>query len=128
LDEAQTAQEVDNLIHADRINLLTLHSAKGLEFPIVMIVGLEEGLLPHKKLLDDPYWLNEERRLLYVGMTRAQEQLYLLRSRARDSKELDPSRFIAEISTDHLTYGQLPDRQALASRRKQVKKAQTKLF
>ncbi len=128
LDEAQTAQEVDNLLEADKINLLTLHAAKGLEFPIVIILGLEEGNLPHHKLTEDDYWLREERRLLYVGLTRAKEQAYLLRSRAKDSKEREPSRFIAEIGTDHLTYGQLPDRQALASRRKQVKKAQTKLF
>ncbi|MBT5016260.1 ATP-dependent helicase [Candidatus Peregrinibacteria bacterium] len=128
LDEAETAQEVDNLIYADRINLLTLHAAKGLEFPIVIIAGLEEGNLPHKKLLDDEYWLNEERRLMYVGMTRAAEQLYLLTARGRDSKQQEPSRFIAEIGTDHLTYGQLPERRAITSRRKQVKKAQTKLF
>lgn len=128
LDEAETAQDVDNLVEADKINLLTLHAAKGLEFPIVIIAGLEEGNLPHHRLAEDEYWLNEERRLLYVGMTRAREQLYLLRSRSRDSKEQDPSRFIAEIGTDYLTYGQLPDRRALASHRTQVKKAQIKMF
>lgn len=128
LDEADTAQDIDNLIEADKINLLTLHAAKGLEFPIVIITGLEEGTFPLNRLAEDEYWLKEERRILYVGMTRAREQLYLLRSRSRDSKELSPSRFIAEIGTDHLAFDQLPDYQARASRRIQVKKAQIKMF
>lgn len=128
LDEADTAQEVDNLVEADKINLLTLHAAKGLEFPIVIIMGLEENHLPLKKLKDDPYWLAEERRLLYVGMTRAREQLYLFTNLKNDSKNLEVSRFIAEIGPENLTYGKLPDKRITATRRKQVKKAQTVLF
>lgn len=128
LNEADTAQEADNLVLADKINLLTLHAAKGLEFPIVLIMGLEEGHLPHKKLKDDPYWLAEERRLLYVGMTRAREQLHLFTTRKVDSKAMDPSRFIGEIGPENLTYGKLPEKRVTSSRRKQVKKAQVRMF
>ncbi|MFN3761994.1 MAG: 3'-5' exonuclease, partial [Anaerolineae bacterium] len=94
--------DVDNL--TDGVNaptLLTLHSAKGLEFPVVFIVGLEEGLLPHSRSLDDPEALAEERRLMYVGVTRAKERLFLThafrRARRGDYEPNVPSRFLADI-------------------------------
>ena len=62
---------------ADRVTLMTLHSSKGLEFPVVCMVGLEQGLFPSYRSLDDPASLEEERRLCYVGITRAKERLFL---------------------------------------------------
>jgi superfamily I DNA/RNA helicase len=122
LDAADTAQDVDNLVLDDKINLMTLHAAKGLEFPIVMILGLEDHLLP---LTQNE---NEERRLLYVGMTRAKEQLHLFTNRTNDSEPLDPSRFINEIGADHLTYGKIPEKRVVATISPQLKKAQMKMF
>jgi DNA helicase-2/ATP-dependent DNA helicase PcrA len=83
------------------VSLMTLHSAKGLEFPIVFITGLEEGIFPHSRSLVDQWQLEEERRLCYVGMTRAKDQLYLTyaKSRVLWGQRLTnrPSRFIEEI-------------------------------
>ena len=83
------------------VQLMTLHSAKGLEFPVVFIAGLEENLFPHKMSLDDPGRLEEERRLCYVGITRAMRQLTLCYAESRrlygDEKFNLPSRFIREI-------------------------------
>jgi len=85
----------------DCVQLMTLHSAKGLEFPLVFLVGLEEGLFPHSMSLDDPARLEEERRLCYVGMTRAMEQLYLTYAESRRLHGREergwPSRFLREI-------------------------------
>ena len=67
----------------DAVNLMTLHGAKGLEFPIVFMIGMEEGLFPHSRSLMDKNELEEERRLCYVGMTRAKERLFLTYSRKR---------------------------------------------
>ncbi|MEY6431382.1 DNA helicase II [Thioalkalicoccus limnaeus] len=89
---------------ADGVQLMTLHSAKGLEFPIVFLVGLEERLFPHSLSLDDPRRLEEERRLCYVGMTRAMHQLYLTHAEKRHlhGKETypQPSRFLREMPTE----------------------------
>ncbi len=102
LADVALVSDVDNL--TDGVNaptLLTLHSAKGLEFPVVFIVGLEEGLLPHFRSLDDPEALAEERRLMYVGVTRAKERLFLThafrRARRGDYEPNVPSRFLADI-------------------------------
>lgn len=90
----------------DRVNLMTLHAAKGLEFPIVFLVGLEEGIFPSAKSLEDPKAYEEERRLAYVGITRAREKLYLTNAASRwryHSREFYPeARFIREISPEHL--------------------------
>lgn len=86
---------------ANAITLITLHQAKGLEFPFVFIVGVEEGILPHHRSIQDEMQMEEERRLMYVGMTRAQEGLYLLRAFRRTSMGQrganPPSRFLADI-------------------------------
>jgi DNA helicase-2/ATP-dependent DNA helicase PcrA len=93
---------------ADAVVMLTLHAAKGLEFPVVFMVGMEEGILPHSRALDDPEEMDEERRLMYVGVTRAKDLLYLTWAFRRmsygDSMRTLPSRFVAEIPA-HLTTG-----------------------
>ncbi len=85
----------------DCIQMMTLHTAKGLEFPVVFLAGLEDGLFPHQRSLDDLEGLEEERRLCYVGTTRAMKQLYLTHAESRRLHGMDsygiPSRFIDEI-------------------------------
>jgi DNA helicase II / ATP-dependent DNA helicase PcrA len=84
--------------------LMTLHSAKGLEFPIVFMTGMEEGLFPHARAWEDPAEMQEERRLAYVGITRSEKRLYLTRAEARSrwgsSEYNSPSRFLDEIPED----------------------------
>lgn len=84
-----------------RVNLMTIHSAKGLEFPIVFIVGMEEGLFPHARTIYNPHEIEEERRLAYVGITRAKERLVLTHTKYRNifgTTEVNlPSRFLAEL-------------------------------
>ena len=102
LSNASLASDLDNLQEEqDKVSLMTLHSAKGLEFPVVFLVGLEQGICPHVRSLNDPLALEEERRLCYVGITRAQEQLFLTYARerfvwgSRESKV--PSQFLQEL-------------------------------
>jgi len=102
LANASLASDLDNLEEdASRVSLMTLHSSKGLEFPVVFLVGLEQGLFPSYRSLDDPAAIEEERRLCYVGITRAQERLFLSYARARrlyGSREpASPSLFLAEL-------------------------------
>ena len=90
----------------DCVQLMTLHSAKGLEFPVVFMVGMEEGLFPGQKSSNDPSRLAEERRLCYVGMTRARQTLYLMHTESRFLYGQDmspmPSRFLSEIPADRV--------------------------
>ena len=103
LEKVSLVSDIDELDEkADAVTLITLHQAKGLEFSAVFIVGLEEGILPHRKSFDDPEQMEEERRLCYVGITRAKKRLYLLRSYRRSlfggSTANPPSRFLQDIS------------------------------
>ncbi len=104
LEQVTLVSDVDSLEEkADALTLITLHQAKGLEFPVVFIVGMEEGLLPHIRALDNPEEMEEERRLCYVGVTRAKERLYLFRAFRRGfrgtygGEAAEPSRFLRDI-------------------------------
>jgi DNA helicase-2/ATP-dependent DNA helicase PcrA len=103
LEHVSLVMEIAQDESGDRINLMTLHAAKGLEFPLVFLAGLEEGLFPHSRTLNNPEELEEERRLCYVGMTRAMNTLVLTRARYRrrygnDAPEQSiPSRFLEEV-------------------------------
>jgi DNA helicase-2/ATP-dependent DNA helicase PcrA len=92
--------------NSQAVSLMTLHAAKGLEFAVVFMVGMEEGVFPHSRALFEPEELEEERRLCYVGMTRAKQQLYLLHASARllygNTQHNVPSRFIADIPEEHV--------------------------
>ncbi len=105
LDHAALASDTDQFDPEARVTLMTLHAAKGLEFPLVFLAGLEEGLFPHSRTLNNPDELEEERRLCYVGMTRAMNTLILTRAHYRrrygnDAPEMSiPSRFLEEVPT-----------------------------
>jgi DNA helicase-2/ATP-dependent DNA helicase PcrA len=108
LANASLASDLDNLDEQQqsKVSLMTLHSSKGLEFPIVFLVGLEQGLFPNYRSLEDPKAIEEERRLCYVGITRAQERLFLSYARERrlyGSREpASPSLFLGELPKDLL--------------------------
>ncbi len=103
LDHAALISDADSYSAEARVTLMTLHAAKGLEFPLVFLAGMEEGLFPHSRTLTDPTQMEEERRLCYVGMTRAMDTLLLTRARYRrrygnDAPESSmPSRFLEEV-------------------------------
>ncbi len=103
LDHAALASDTDQFDPNARVTLMTLHAAKGLEFPLVFLAGLEEGLFPHSRTLNNPDDLEEERRLCYVGMTRAMHTLILTRAHYRrrygnEAPEMSiPSRFLDEV-------------------------------
>ena len=108
LASASLASDLDNLQEGqEKVSLMTLHSAKGLEFPIVFLVGLEQGIFPHNRSLNDPIALEEERRLCYVGVTRAKEQLFLTYAKERyvwGNKEMKvASQFLQELPPELLT-------------------------
>ena len=90
--------------HADSVQLMTLHAAKGLEFPAVFLCGMEEGLFPHQRSIENHAQLEEERRLCYVGMTRAKRRLFLTSAESRRLHRQEtypsPSRFLREIPPD----------------------------
>lgn len=105
LEEVALMTDIDNYnSESDTVVLMTLHSSKGLEFPVVFIPGLEEGIFPGIQSMYDPSEIEEERRLAYVGITRAKEKLYLLNTRSRmvfgSTKYNPPSRFLTELPPD----------------------------
>lgn len=102
LENVALVSDVDNFESSDsKVTLMTLHAAKGLEFPVVFLTGLDEGLFPHSRTLMDPAQVEEERRLAYVGITRAERQLYVTNAVTRTMygriSAYMPSRFLAEI-------------------------------
>ena len=108
LDRISLVSDSDQLADEDgregEVTLMTVHTAKGLEFPVVFLTGLEDGTFPHMRSLADPRELAEERRLAYVALTRARERLYITRAAARSAwgapQEFPPSRFIEEIPAE----------------------------
>ncbi|MBI3931636.1 MAG: UvrD-helicase domain-containing protein [Chloroflexi bacterium] len=110
LEGVALVSDVDGLDEGvSAVTLITLHQAKGLEFPVVFIVGMEEGILPHFRSFDDPAQMEEERRLCYVGVTRAKQRLYLVRAFRRSlmgrSLVSQPSRFLNDIPQHLLASG-----------------------
>ncbi|MDA0271414.1 MAG: UvrD-helicase domain-containing protein [Chloroflexi bacterium] len=103
LEEVALVSDVDDpsADQPDSVTLITLHAAKGLEYPVVFLAGMEEGILPHVRSLDDPKQMEEERRVCYVGMTRARERLYLTRAKRRTTygqlRSNPASRFLSDI-------------------------------
>jgi len=102
LEEVALASDTDDIEQKENsVHLMTLHSAKGLEFPIVFITGLEEGILPHSRSMLSPDEMEEERRLMYVGITRAKEKVCLLYAGTRvifgSTQANPPSRFLDDI-------------------------------
>jgi DNA helicase-2/ATP-dependent DNA helicase PcrA len=106
IDHAALVSDADDYDPDAPVTLMTMHSAKGLEFPVVFIVGLEDGLFPHARSKNDTAELEEERRLCYVAITRAQQQLYLTHARSRrlhgEEKSSEPSQFLKEMPADEL--------------------------
>jgi DNA helicase-2/ATP-dependent DNA helicase PcrA len=118
LEEVALVADIDNLKEErDSVTCITLHQAKGLEYPVVFLIGLEEGLLPHFRSVDDRDSLEEERRLFYVGATRAKQRLYMLYAFRRVSMGRagvsTPSRFLADIPKEMIY--RMPRRTAVAS-------------
>jgi DNA helicase-2/ATP-dependent DNA helicase PcrA len=108
LANASLASDLDDTAEGpNAVSLMTLHSSKGLEFPVVFLVGLEQGLFPNHRSLEDPAATEEERRLCYVGITRAQERLFISHARARrlygNREPASPSLFLAELPTELIT-------------------------
>jgi DNA helicase-2/ATP-dependent DNA helicase PcrA len=108
LENAALASNLDEGTEDQKkVTLMTLHGAKGLEFPVVFLVGLEQGLFPSRRSLDDPMSLEEERRLMYVGITRAQEQLYLCHAQERryfgKRDYCEPSQFLDELPAQYIS-------------------------
>ncbi|MEX0878051.1 MAG: UvrD-helicase domain-containing protein [Candidatus Spechtbacterales bacterium] len=114
LEDVALMQEADNVAQdSNLVHLMTLHMAKGLEFPVVFIAGCEEGLLPHSSSMMNKSEYEEERRLLYVGITRAKEKAYLLFTRRRmiwgSIQSNPPSSFLFEIPEEHIFFKPLEE-------------------
>ena len=120
LNQVALVSDVDTAnMEDDRVTLMTLHSAKGLEFPVVFLVGMEEGIFPHAHTLLEPKEIEEERRTCYVGITRAERRLYLSYALERTlygkSNIYPPSRFLAEIPETYMEKARVSGQNAFAS-------------
>lgn len=107
LEEVALVSDLDQAdFDGNAVTLMTLHAAKGLEFPVVFMIGMEESIFPHSRALYDAFEMEEERRLCYVGMTRAREELYMTYATSRmlygGAQHNPPSRFLGEIDTEFL--------------------------
>ena len=113
-DDTPGKNDKESKLALDAVTLMSLHSSKGLEFPVVFLTGLEEGFLPHKKSIYETFDIDEERRLCYVGITRAEQQLFFLGARQRRKygklEQREPSRFLSEIPDElvHKSVGEQP--------------------
>ncbi len=125
LEQVSLVADADSIPDANResggvVTLMTLHTAKGLEFPVVFLSGLEDGVFPHLRTLGDPGELAEERRLAYVGITRAKQRLYLSRALTRSAWGAPswnpPSRFLDEIPAELVSWSGAVDRQPFVDR------------
>jgi len=111
LEEVSLLSDIDNMQESKQtVMMMTLHAAKGLEFPVVFIVGMEEGIFPHASYLSAPEELEEERRLCYVGITRAMDKLYIVRAKKRmrfgETQYNPPSQFLNEIPPHLFSYNE----------------------
>lgn len=127
LEEVSLLTDIDHWDEdTNAVTLMTLHSAKGLEFPVVLITGMEEGLFPLSRATEDPEALAEERRLFYVGITRAREKVYLSYARQRrrfgETMANMPSRFLDEIPDELFEYEQRRTGKPAGSRRSRARK------
>ena len=131
LQQVALVSDIDGMDNiANNVTLMTLHSAKGLEFPVVFLAGMDEGVFPHQRTFNSLSELEEERRLMYVGVTRAEEKLYLISAKRRqmwgEYKYYNPSRFIEEIPRKLLEMSTFEGRsQSSSTFRDAVTKAKT---
>jgi DNA helicase-2/ATP-dependent DNA helicase PcrA len=112
LEKMTLAAEETGGEEGEAVRLMTLHNAKGLEFDVVFLVGLEDGLLPHSRSLESPGELEEERRLFYVGLTRAREKAFLSLARRRNLfgsfRDTAPSRFLFDLPSSMVKWADAP--------------------
>ena len=124
LEQVSLVADADEIgAHSGAVTLMTLHNAKGLEYPVIFLIGMEDGVFPHIRSLGEPAELEEERRLCYVGITRARERLYLTNAWSRNlwggTNFNPPSRFLSEIPeglTTSLKRERRPDKEGVVPR------------
>lgn len=131
-DKISLISNSDDSTKGNAVSLMTLHSAKGLEFPVVFIVGLEEGILPYFKALDDVHEIQEERRLFYVGMTRARDILCLSGVKKRrlysNVREQEPSRFLSDIPKECCQWIERTQKAEMTEYQKPVQEKQVSMY